>query len=482
MPPDQTRLPDADRRTVLKVLGSGAVLGGATRPVAAQEQNFEISVPESVEVESGERVTVDGSITQLASTPDPMSSRDITDLHGIVGFQTCPSDVTGADEIDCTPPSWTEYEIVDRSEEQGDWSGSSTGGEWRWTSPDDITNGETQSFSVTIEAPEDAESGSHELFIICWSYPAGPRILPQPQLDERTSITVSVTESGGSSQPEEGAEEIVLSDFSTIEDQKQEVEGFSQQDSHHIANAYPSGEYNMINDIGVGFDGSVAYGSQCAFYNTFTPETSGEHRLWPRYTIQGESLIKQFEFLPGTAHARNYVAVFSMVATAGDEWIEPDRGERIPAGGDVLETNQRVVYDVAVPSWSNVLQDLSIEMATQLLEFSGRLSANVASALIPALEITEILVEKGVKVDENIGKNINELPLYADLEAGTEYVVETSILAISGVDLYKLEIDTRDEAIAEAYEAGAQALQSLSGSFSRLDVEGEVQHVKVQPL
>lgn len=41
MPPDLAELPDADRRTVLKVLGTGAVLGGATGPVAAQEQKEE---------------------------------------------------------------------------------------------------------------------------------------------------------------------------------------------------------------------------------------------------------------------------------------------------------------------------------------------------------------------------------------------------------------------------------------------------------
>lgn len=194
MPPDPTELPDADRRTVLKVLGTGAVFGGATRSVAAQEQNFEISVPGDLEVEPGESATFEMSVTQLASTPDP-DSGEVTELHGVVGFQMCPSDVVGADEIDCTPPSWTEYEIADHSEEQGEWNGSSTGGEWQWTSPADITNGETRSFSVTIEVPEDAASGSHEVFVICWSYPAGPRITPQPQLDEQASVTVSVGES-----------------------------------------------------------------------------------------------------------------------------------------------------------------------------------------------------------------------------------------------------------------------------------------------
>lgn len=195
MSPDPTELPDADRRTILKALGTGAVLGSAAGPVAAQEQKFEISVPDSVEVEPGESTTFEMSITQRAATPD--DSGDVTELHGVVGFQTCPSDVVGSDEIECTPPSWTEYDVVDHSEEQGEWNASSTGGEWRWTSPDDITEGDTRSFSVTIEVPEDAESGSHEVFVICWSYPAGPQILPQPQLDERASVTVSVSDGIG---------------------------------------------------------------------------------------------------------------------------------------------------------------------------------------------------------------------------------------------------------------------------------------------
>jgi hypothetical protein len=177
-----------NRRTVLKALGAGALLGGATGTASAQERSFELAALERVCVEPGDRVTFEMSLTQLAPTPDP--DGPVTDIVAGVGFQTCPSIAAG--RPDCRSPSWTEYEIVEHAEEGGTWSGSAVDGEWVWNSPDGITQGETRSFSVTIELSDDVAPGTYETFVDAWSFAFGPAVFALPQLDERETVSVVV--------------------------------------------------------------------------------------------------------------------------------------------------------------------------------------------------------------------------------------------------------------------------------------------------
>lgn len=177
-----------NRRTVLKALGVGALLGGATGTASAQERSFELTAPEQVCVEPGGRVTFELSLTQLA--PAPGSDREVTSIVANVGFQTCPS--IARSRPDCTSPTWTEYEIVDHTEEGGTWSGSAVDGEWVWRSPEGIPQGVTRSFSVTIELADDVAPGTYETFVDAWSFAFGPAVFSLPQLDERETTSVVV--------------------------------------------------------------------------------------------------------------------------------------------------------------------------------------------------------------------------------------------------------------------------------------------------
>lgn len=107
-----------------------------------------------------------------------------------VGFQTCPSLARG--RPDCTSPTWTEYQIVEHFEEGGTWSGSAVDGEWVWSSPDDITQGDTRPFSVTIELADDVMPGTYGVFVDAWSFASRLAVLSLPQLDERETISVIV--------------------------------------------------------------------------------------------------------------------------------------------------------------------------------------------------------------------------------------------------------------------------------------------------
>lgn len=133
-------------------------------------------------------MTFELSQTQLAPTPDP--DGEVTGIVANVGFQTCPSIAAG--RLECTSPSWTEYEVVGHAEEPATWSGSAVGGEWGWRSPGGITQEVTRLFAVTIELADDVAPGTYETFIDAWSFAFGPAILSLPQRDVRETISVVV--------------------------------------------------------------------------------------------------------------------------------------------------------------------------------------------------------------------------------------------------------------------------------------------------
>lgn len=304
-----------------------------------------------------------------------------------------------------------------------------------------------------------------------------------PDADRRTVLKVLGTGAvlGGATGPvaaqEQKEEEIVFTDFNVTEDLKEETSGLPQLDANRHAAVHINGDYEAEHDVGVGFYGKMVYGTQGTYYNTFTPETSGEHKIETRFGLQGESLIKQFEFLPGSAHGQNYLGIISALAPAGDETLTTLDGEQIPMGGEILDTDEKTIYNLAVPEGSDVLKDSTIEMATLLLEASGSLSGAIASSVVTGLQIAEILTERGVEADEEFGERLDTMLLSADLDEDTEYVVQNNIIAISGVDLYKVEADDIDDIVTDA----VNVVQAISGSFVEFYVEGGIKHVTITP-
>lgn len=185
-----TRPYEIDRRDLLKL--TGGVVGGTALSTAASAETsnlFTLSYPSDVTVTPGEEVTFEFSLTKDSADPDPEDGPVTAHVVGI-GFRICPNVVGTPGE--CAASAWDEYEIVEQSAPSERWTAeSSTQGVWSWSAPDDITEGETRTFSVTVAVAEDATPGTHELTINHVDYASGPLIQPDPYHDaEAVSVTV----------------------------------------------------------------------------------------------------------------------------------------------------------------------------------------------------------------------------------------------------------------------------------------------------
>jgi len=181
----------------------GTIAGVAPIGTAAadSEETFSISYPSDKTISQGEQTTFEFSVEQVGEGPDGDGTASVI---GWVGFRYLP-DVA---DINGTPTEWKEYTIENNDTDQSiGWSRKSpTQGVWKWSTPEDMSKGDTHSFSVTIEVDSDAATGTHDISLHKVTYLSGFIYPETDQTQKFVSLTVEganleLTVSGGEAVP-----------------------------------------------------------------------------------------------------------------------------------------------------------------------------------------------------------------------------------------------------------------------------------------
>jgi hypothetical protein len=184
-----------NRRNLLKLTAGGITVSEVRDQVestliqsADSEDNFLILYPSNKEAYRGENVSFNFTVEQISTVPDDDS---ITSIGGAIGFRDAFLD---EDNDKWRYTTWDEYSIVSSSTDDGiEWNQTSAKiGNWVWSSPENINQGDTRSFSVTIDVNDDATVGTHDISIFERETESGPTLLPDISPDKERFISLTV--------------------------------------------------------------------------------------------------------------------------------------------------------------------------------------------------------------------------------------------------------------------------------------------------